>query len=420
MENLRFEESFKDAFNGAELAPSSVVWTNVELGLEKKSNGKMRGLLFFQLLAAASMVFAMGTGGVYFLNTKHEADQQIAKQELNVTKQNQNNKDIENQLILNNQRSNEENKSISENTAENESLMIIDPSSGQAYEESEVSLISGKRTLPSLVEITAPTLKSSTNEPDPGMVMLAKLRDEEKRFQQERPEVKEKLWASVGMGAGTFNPSSTPSNSRMNALSDATSAGLATSNPTSGTSYSVGVSVAGKVSKRMVLQGGISYLNQNSTYTSSTASGTNASLSDYASISKDEMQQVTVTSPYQLNNNLQYISIPLQAGYILIDRTLGLQVNGGISTDVFFRNTLTPENSDLDEVSQGGGSDSPYRTMNFSGLLGTELSYKMGDHYRIAVNPGMRYALNSIYKNEIAAEVSPITFDVALRVRYVF
>jgi hypothetical protein len=68
MERRKFEDSFKDAFQDAQMEPTDGVWTNIELDLEKASGGEMkRRLLFYKLLAAASITFAMCVAGVgYF------------------------------------------------------------------------------------------------------------------------------------------------------------------------------------------------------------------------------------------------------------------------------------------------------------------------------------------------------------------
>lgn len=432
MERRKFEESFRDAFKGAEVAPPDSVWTNVELDLEKASGGQMkRRLLFFQLLATASMVFAMGVGSVYYLN-RPAVDQPIIQ--ANETQENSTVETNEDPVI-----SDVIAPSLTKEAPDNATTMIktsqgslpktdalliaqrdittpaitSEQNALMGYDNSDKTNYD-KRPLPALVKVEQPKLKIPVSEPDPGMVLLARLKDEEKKYQkEEKAALNEKIWTSVGMGAGTFNPNGTSSSSSLNAFGNAASS----SNPTSGSSYSVGLSVGGKVAKRIVIQGGISYLSNNAEYTSSAAAGTKASLNEMAATSSD---RINATSPYQVNSNLQYMSIPVQAGYIIVDQTFAIQLNGGISTDLFFQSTLTPEDNSFDKVSQGAGEDSPYRTVNFSGLVGTELSYKVGNHYRIAVNPGMRYALNSIYKTEVSTEISPITFDVALRFRYIF
>ena len=436
MVRQKFEESFREAFSNAEVAPSDSVWVNVELDLEKTSGGKMkRRLLFFQLLAAASMVFAMGVGSVYYLKSSPDTTQPLAQQPINQTEGNNNslaqqqavNSDVDNTNSNETIRNGEDNNNGSNQGVPESDNSVIAISIDRANEsvipsaQSETipatnaqhRIRTSNRALPSLVNIEEPRLKVPVTEPDPGMVLLAKLRDEEKKFQKDETGIEERVWTSIGMSAGTFNPNTASAPVSLNSFGAAASS----SNPSSGSSYSIGINVATKVSRRIVVQGGVSYLTQNAQYTSSTVSGGRASLNEFLTSANYE---ISATSPYQVNSNLQFMSIPLQAGYIVIDRMFAVQLNGGLSTDLFIQSTLTPDDNAVDKVSQGAGSDSPYRTVNFSGLVGTELSYKVGNHYRIAVNPGLRYALNSIYKSEMATEISPVTFDVALRFRYIF
>ena len=79
MESRKFEDSFKKAFEEAEVSPSDSVWTNIALDLEKADGGKVRRrLLFYKTLAAASVLFAMAVAGAGYYMFQAQREQQIA------------------------------------------------------------------------------------------------------------------------------------------------------------------------------------------------------------------------------------------------------------------------------------------------------------------------------------------------------
>ena len=198
----------------------------------------------------------------------------------------------------------------------------------------------------------------------------------------------------------------------------------------SGTAYALGVSMGTKISDRWVLQVEINYLSQSSDYTANSvvvidnnysslkAESLNAFTGQIADASAQP--KVAQTFPYNVNNNVRFVSVPLQAGYLLLDRKFAVQLNAGVSTDLFLQNTITPDGGGLSKTTQGRGEDSPYRSLNFSGLMGTELSYKLSSRYRVSLNPGLRYPFKSIYKDNMGIDATPVTFDVGLRFRYIF
>ena len=438
MENNRFEDSFKEAFSGAEISPSAGVWTNIELSLEKASGGRMkRNLLLFQLLAAASVVFACGLSAVYYLNQpsdqhdnqlalnppavtspavaiKDDANDQTSANEKRSTPET-NTKEIAKAHVV---RQTPESKSKNNHISDDKGIAALPAEefegvSPRAYHITRTELSSFVKTKKPVLVLQVP---EAPVEADPGMLLLARLKDEERKYLEEDKKKKrsEKMWASFGIGAGNYKPNRQVSDNG------------ASSGSVNGESYSMALQVASKVSRRIIVQGGISYLTQNADFTSASSNGSMASFREYNksnslhALDPGGMLNGGGTNSYQVNSSLQFISIPVQAGYLIVDRAFGIQLNGGISTDLFISNTLTPETGDYQKVTQAAGKDSPYRTVNFSGLAGTEFSYKIADQYRISINPGLRYSLNSIYKQGVAAEITPVTFDVSLRFRYIF
>jgi len=321
-----------------------------------------------------------------------------------------------------------------------------------SMEERELSTTQGP--LPPIAHLKEPKLAAVLSQPasteaDPVALMLARLDDQEKQYAQEEKEKEkkdkgtERLWTSVGVAAGAYNMVTSGGGSSAAAASNFDQAFSKTSSSdltqdvirqqssASGMTYSVGLNLGTKLAPRWVLQGGVNYLTQSSGYTTNAAvSNADNNSQQFALASIEELSKassygrqdskVIPVASYRVNSSLQYLSVPLQAGYLVVNRAFGLQFNAGVSTDLFVKNTLTPNGGTLEKSTQTRSDNTPYRGVNFSGLVGTEFSYRFGPHYRLALNPGVRYPFSSIYKSDIAVSAMPLTFDVGLKFRYIF
>ena len=176
------------------------------------------------------------------------------------------------------------------------------------------------------------------------------------------------------------------------------------------------------MAKRWVLQGGLTYLNQNSesiTQFIETEMAYNSADIKSASFGPENSNAVTYTTDSEINSSFQFISLPVQAGYMLVDQKFGVQLNGGFSPDVFLKSTVSEKSSNTETISKAG-ANSTFRTISVSGLGGLELSYRFMRRYRISLAPGIRYSLTPVYKENSLASAKPFTADIGLRFRYVF
>ncbi len=252
--------------------------------------------------------------------------------------------------------------------------------------------------------------------------ILAADENEEKRNKNRPERFKEDLWASVSVAAGNYNSGALAPGSAVAASPSvsysATSMAFVRSSVSRspvGSSRSAGLTIGKRITRRWVIQSGINYLNQTSGYTSNSSSLGQAYLANYSSLK--QASSVTFTNTYPINSVLEFVSIPVQAGYLIVDRKLGFQMNAGVSADFLLRNTLQDPSGQVSSFSQGAGTDSPYRSVNWAGLISTELSYRMSRQYRISIVPGIRYLFDPVFKSGSADH--PYVTDIGFRFRYI-
>ena len=456
-ERQKFDNDWRDAFQQAEQNPSAEVWSALDTELTRAEGGVMkRKVVFYQRLAAASILFALLFGSLTtYYNLKQ--DTSVVNEIANA---NQSTNQTDNTITDTDQTVKQGEVAVSEDKAELTEDGSRLPKSGDnkangnsVFNKSDQSaFIALKKDSDATEEIATEQMirQSSINArtiagistqdlPSPEVKISSKPREvtivrklpamPASFMAESRKEKKsgEAFWASVGASAGSYSPQ-TNFNSSALAASPGSGTGLSNKSASSnaysqGSAYSVGLNVARRVSDHWVVQGGLSYLNQAIGYTSNfaTVSAGNkayASVADYATLQQNA-STLTLTNPYEINSVNQFVSIPIQAGYLLVDRKVGLQLNSGLSTDIFMQNTLTDKSGQLDKYSEGAGEDSPYRTFSWSALMGTELSYKIGTQYRVSLAPGLRYSMSPVLKSE-AVSGNSVVWDVGFRFRYIF
>lgn len=442
METHSEQEAWKNTLKSAEVNPSPSVWEGVELHLNKAEVVHLkRTVVYYKWMAAACVTLAVLAVGFNYINNSSSIQEKSSLTLIQATSETpQHREETYTGVTKTSTGESQMNQYPDElkRTTVPVTLFTVKPYTEMANallptltsREHTFSFNRNNGLIRAARENTEDLVKSPLLKDVEVSEPLALVKNEKEVLPSKKEE--ERFWTSIGFAAGTFN-NTTPTNggSTATTLRSASAGQTAASESNSpGYSYSVNLSVGTKLSKRWLLQGGMSYISQLSDYTAtSVVSNQNNGVQTFsaASINQFEKQAQSVQSessilastPYTVNNAIQMISLPIQAGYVVMDRKLAFQVNSGISTDLFLENTITPQVENLEKTTQGRGDDSPYRPVNFSGLIGTELSYRFGENYRIALSPGLRYPFSSIYKTDLGIKSSPLTFDVAVRFRYI-
>ncbi len=107
-----------------------------------------------------------------------------------------------------------------------------------------------------------------------------------------------------------------------------------------------------------------------------------------------------------LNQRIGYIEVPLEMKYAIVDKKVGVNMIGGISTLFLEDNEISLEAGDFEtEIGQANNLND----VSFSGNIGIGIDYELSDQFQINLEPIFKYQFNAF--ND-AGDFRPFYFGV--------
>ena len=119
---------------------------------------------------------------------------------------------------------------------------------------------------------------------------------------------------------------------------------------------------------------------------------------------------------YDLKQLAAYVEVPLLMQYRIIDKRLGLYLNGGVNTNFLVNNSVQLKNNN--EIVASGITEG-LRNLAFSSSMGMGLDYMFSKHLMFNVEPTMKIYLNTLNDQSVFT-AKPYTFGVFTGITYQF
>ncbi len=475
-EKKDFESVWAERFADAESTPAPHVWKNIsgELANQQVGTYKKRAF-YYQLAAVASLFIALVLGALYFTTGPNEGindqvalnkdvnEEKVKRQALTATETRTNesaiidsnipvtsaNEDLE--LRDDKQKSGdtspsqlspEENKGT---TMTNAILLADDDQKIEQnsaltanLDDAELAQVQ-QDDLFALSQLTARTsrvqwLVGAKAAPDRiyGVPIYGNARENQDKDEGQS------LWAGLNLGSGNFDPNYGPPTGSVdeaalaserdfaNGALDANTAGLPLrEESSSGPAIAIGLDLGKSVGKRWVLQTGLTYgryrVNSNTNLVFSSAEQKAVPLSFQNREALFSEEEITVTSEsVDVDNNFQLLSIPVKAGFVLVDKKFNVLLNAGLASDIYLGNSLNASGDEIGSYDIDPGADSPYRRVHVNGLTSVQLGYQIQDNYYLSLEPSYRKAISDFAKNGNNFSSRPSSVGLVVGFRYLF
>jgi hypothetical protein len=130
----------------------------------------------------------------------------------------------------------------------------------------------------------------------------------------------------------------------------------------------------------------------------------------------DNAMDYLMSSTSGIEQHLDYLELPFNLRYSVIDRTFELQLVGGMSTNFLVNNYVTMETADGQEEI---GYLSNIRNVNYSGNAGLGMIYHVSKKLNLMLEPRFRYFLNSINDSSLPS-TRPYSIGLYTSLNYTF
>ena len=256
-----------------------------------------------------------------------------------------------------------------------------------------------------------------------------------------------KYWAGVDVGSGNFNPNYSSSANSLNSnlgvnpgagFSMNSNSAFDSESPTvredmsSGETVTMGVNFGVKLGNRWTLESGVQYARSDAMTETNVIIKSNSFQEVIPATVQGkrvpEVEQVVsresvVEYDYQdvdMSNVFEFTSIPVKAGYLLLDKKISMEVNAGVIANIYMGNRLSTEDPNIAELTIGPGDSSPYRDLSFSGQAGLELGYRFMKRLDVILEPNYRQSINTLTKSNSNFTTNPSGFALTTGLRYNF
>ncbi len=487
-----FEKAWEEAFRNAEKSPPEAVWDRIENVLvNEKANHYKKRLFLFKLLAAASLVFAMGIGIYSFYTQDTERPRTVSESKGNhLPSSNDAGTERQNQTIYDQKTENNAEKPADQLAQNNLSVQGISNETNPIKTRARDNAIAGKSAL-NVNTVTSSgrddnqiintqnmgtaALLSSNNElmdksrvahgslnlENMEMAALTPIFDArgkvtsnipldhiylmpfipaktDKTEENRTPE----FFAGVDFSTGVYDPNF--SSARMEALPTSNYVALASADfakySTATTQqnnslsreqykpdlvYSYGANVGTKLGKRWWVATGVNYIKANSianttAYYQNQNDNSRVALLNTYNYQNQGITEIKQSSQMDLINYYEFASVPVKAGYIILNRALNIAVLAGVSSDFYLGGKILDKNNFVEDVSITPGEQSPYKSVYFNGIIGTSFGYAFAEHYQLSLEPNYRMAINSLTKDSFVMSSNPATWQISFGLRYQF